>query len=343
MADLKGSSVKNVPREMLAATYRRKGPAGDVLMIESVPLPDPGPNDVVVRLSRSGVNPSDVKSRSGMYSMEMPFPYVIPHSDGAGVIVAVGTRVESHRVDERVWIYNAQWQRPQGTAAQYVVLPAVQTVPLAEHVSFDAGACLGIPALTAHRAVYIDGPLAGKSILVAGGAGAVGRYAIQFAKSAGATVITTVSSASKAESARSAGADVAIDYKKEDVPERIRAATGRSKIDRVIEVDIASNARLDVEIVEHGGTIVCYGSGVNDVTLPVRTFIRGDISLRFFLVYQLPDAARRAAITDIDAMLAQNSLSHNIAARFPLDNIAEAHNAIESGAGPGGNVVLDIP
>ncbi len=331
------------PREMLAAFYERKGRARDVFVVATLPVPRPRPHDVVVRLAVSGVNPSDVKSRNGRISMEMPFPYVIPHSDGAGVIAAVGAGVDAHRVGDRVWVYNAQWQRPHGTAAQYVVLPASQAVRLPDDVDFETGACLGIPAQTAHRAVHIDGSVAGKTVLVTGGAGAVGRYAIQFAKAAGASVLTTVSSAAKADAARHAGADVIIDYTTEDVAASIRAATGRSHVDRVIEVDMAANAGLYPSIIAKGGTIVCYGSGVDDVALPVRMFRQSDVTLRFFLVYQLPLAARRAAISDISKMLKQRALSHAIAARFPIAGIAEAHDAVEAGLASGGNVVVQLP
>lgn len=213
-------------------------------------LPDPQPasGEVRVRLQWSGVNPSDVKARSGARGPVMPFPQVIPHSDGMGVIDAVGADVDPARLSQRVWVWNAGWGRPNGTTTGLVVLPQQQAVVLPDNVPGEVGACLGIPALTAAHAVLTDGGVAGQSVLVAGGAGAVGHYSVQFARLLGALqVITTVSSSAKAELARAAGADVVIDYKSENVVERVREVTAGAGVDRVIEVDIAANAD------RHGG------------------------------------------------------------------------------------------
>src|SRR5581483_10741756 len=206
---------------MKAAWYERNGPARDVLTVGEMPDPEPGGGEVRIRIHASGINPADWKSRGGP-SRPMAFPRVIPHSDGAGVIDRVGPGVPTRRVGERVWIWNGQWKRPFGTAAEFIALPAAQAVPLPEHVSFAEGACLGIPAMTAYHAVALAGLGAGSRVLVSGGAGAVGQYVIQFAKRAGATVLTTISSAEKAAAAREAGADHTIDYKREDVGARVK-------------------------------------------------------------------------------------------------------------------------
>ena len=228
---------------MRAVYYERNGTARDVLRVAEVETPQPGPGEVRVRLAASGVNPSDVKSRAGV-TRKIAFPRVIPHSDGAGEIECVGEGVSPSRVGERVWVWNGQWRRPFGTAAESIVLPSGQAVPLPANTSMEVGACLGIPAYTAYQAVELDGVKAGVRVLVAGGAGAVGHYAIQFAKKRKASVITTVSSPVKAEIARRAGADHVIDYRREDVGERVMEFTGKAGVDVVIEVDLAANARL---------------------------------------------------------------------------------------------------
>jgi len=234
---------------MQAAFYEATGPAREVLHVGQIELPEPGPGGVRVRVVCSGVNPSDVKSRAGLRTKALPFPRIVPHSDGAGVVDAVGAGVQSPRVGERVWIWNAAWKRAWGTAAEYVVLPAAQAVHLPEAAGFDAGACLGIPALTAYHAAAVDGGVAGKSVLVAGGAGAVGHYAIQCARLLGARqVIATVSSDAKAKLALQAGADLAVDYKSPEAAARIREATRGAGVDRIIEVDIAANAALDLQV-----------------------------------------------------------------------------------------------
>ena len=212
---------------MRAAFYERTGSAREVLQVGDVPDPQPAPGEVRVRLVTSGVNPSDVKSRRGAAGTSMPFPRVIPHSDGAGIIDAVGEGIAAERVGERVWIWNGGWRRPFGTAAELIALPASQAVRLPEPISFDAGACLGIPALTALHAINVDGGVRDKSVLIAGGAGAVGHYAVQFAKIAGARqIIATVSNEEKAALARAAGADLTINYRDSDFAAAVLDATG---------------------------------------------------------------------------------------------------------------------
>lgn len=327
---------------MQAACYERTGPAREVLQLVEMPTPEPGRGEVRVRVATSGVNPSDVKSRAGLRSSTLAFPRIIPHSDGAGVIDAVGPGVSPTRVGERVWVWNAAWQRPFGTAAQYVVLPEAQAMPLPEAISFDVGACLGIPALTALQAVRIDGGIAGKSVLVTGGAGAVGHYAIQMARLAGARqVLATVSSDTKAALAREAGADVTIDYRNEDVAARVRDATGGTGVDRVIEVDFAANVQSSLAAVKPEGDIVVYGSGKPEIPVPFFPSIVKNVRVRFFIVYNLNPDDRAGCIVQLTEWLERGSLAHNIATRLPLSAIAQAHELVESGKAVG-NVVLQV-
>jgi NADPH:quinone reductase len=327
---------------MQAAFYEKTGPADEVLQVGEVPDPVASPGEVRVRLQWSGVNPSDVKSRAGVRSNKLAFPRIIPHSDGMGVIDAVGDGVDRSRVGERVWVWNAAWGRAFGTAAQFVTLPAQQAVPLPEGTPDEAGACFGIPALTAMHAVLMAGGVQGKSVLVAGGAGAVGHYAVQFAKALGASqVLATVGNESKAGLAREAGAQHVIDYKRDDVAASVLSATGGKGVDRVIEVDIAANAALDAACVRTGGEIVVYGSGQGRFELEFFPMILKNIALRFFIVYNLDLEDRARAINTLRKLLEKGAVQHNITQRIPLENIAQAHRLVET-ATAGGNVVLRV-
>lgn len=332
----------STPATMRAASYARTGPAAEVLVLGQRPRPQPGPGEVRVRIAWSGVNPSDVKSRAGTRSPTLPFPQIVPHSDGAGVIDAVGAGVPPGRIGEAVWIWNAAWGRAQGTAAEWIVLPSEQAPALPAGVPLDVGACLGIPALTAAHAVAVDGGIAGQRVLVAGGAGAVGHYAVQMARLSGARqVIATVSSQAKAALARAAGADVVIDYRREDVAESVRQATGGAGVDRIIEVDFAANVAQDLAMVAPEGRIVVYGSGAGEIAVPFVPAILRNVRLSFFIVYNLAADDRAAAIRRLHGWLADGALQHNIALRLPLARIAEAHDAVESGR-VAGNVVLGL-
>jgi NADPH2:quinone reductase len=327
---------------MKVAFYERTGPASEVLVVSEVPDPRPGPGELRVHMEWSGVNPSDVKARSGARGPAMPFPRVIPHSDGMGVVDAVGKDVDPGRIGQRVWLWNAGWGRPDGTAAGFVVLPQQQAVALPDNVPGDVGACLGIPALTAAHAVMTDGGVKGQRVLVAGGAGAVGHYAVQFARLLGARqVMATVSSPAKAELARAAGAHAVIDYRTENVVERVREETGGAGIDRVIEVDIAANAGVDMEVVCPNGMWVVYGSGARQFTLPFFPIISRNVLVRFFIVYNLSAFDRQLANAFLDDCLRRDLLQHNIAARLPLASVAQAHELVESGKVIG-NVVVSI-
>lgn len=282
---------------MLAVAYRRTGTADEVLSLIEIDTPSAGAAEVRVKLASSGVNPSDVKSRAGVRNKTLPFPLIVPHSDGAGVIDQVGSGVDSARIGERVWVWNAAWQRPLGTAAQYVVLPAQQAVTLPDTIDFAAGACLGIPALTAYHAVAINGGAAGKSVLVTGGAGAVGHYAIQFAKLGGAErVIATMSSDAKGAIAIAAGADAFVNYKTEDVGKRCLAWTDGRGVDRIVEMDLAANIQSDLAALRTDAEIVVYGSGTPEIAVPFFASILKNTRYHFFIVYNLNAADRASAV-----------------------------------------------
>jgi len=324
---------------MRAATFTQTGPARDVLHVGEVPTPEPGPGEVRVRLATSGVNPSDVKRRAAAPAGKpAEFPLVIPHSDGAGTIDKVGAGVSAGRVGERVWTLNAQFKRPFGTAAEYCVLPSAFAVHLPDNIDFAVGACLGIPALTAYHAIMLDGSMRGKTLLVQGGAGAVGFYAIQFAKFDGATVIATVSSDEKAQRARSVGADHIINYRTEERKARVAEITGGKGVDRIIEVDLKANAMTYPDLLVQHGKAVVYGSGAPPIAIP--SFVPYSTTLEFILVYTLSDAQRADHIAALDRLLTAGKLQHAIGEHFPLDRIADAHEAVEAGAF--GNVIVDI-
>ena len=328
---------------MRAVWYERTGPAADVLVCGRLPDPEPGPGEVLVRVRASGVNPSDTKQRGGWRGARPAFPLIVPHADGAGEIVACGAGV-SRRVGERVWIYNGvglyDARRATGTCAELIALPGAQAVPLPDGVEFVAGATFGIPAQTAHRTVFADGPVAGQTILVAGGAGAVGHYAIQFARLAGAKVIATVSGPAKAAHARAAGAETTIDRRQEDVAKRVREIVGA--VDRIVEVDLGANLAIDAAVLAQNGTIASYSStAVPEPVFPYYPLAFKGANLRLVQGYNLPAAARAAAIADIGRWSAEGKLTHAIARRFPLSETAAAHEFLESGTAIG-NVVVEI-
>lgn len=321
---------------MRAVYYEAMGPARDVLRAAEVETPQPGAGEVRVRLATSGVNPSDVKSRG---LRKIAFPRVIPHSDGAGEIDAVGEGVPASRRGERVWLWNGQWRRPSGTAAEFIVVPAAQAVPLPENVSFEEGACLGIPALTAWHAIALAHADPGITLMISGGAGSVGQYAIQFAKARGATVITTISSEEKAAIAREAGADHCIDYKREDVGARVFGLTGNRGVDAIVEMDLAANAKLIPVTLRPKGSVIVYGTAP-DATIPAMFCLQNAIRLQFFLVYQLEADERARAIADITRMLEQGKLINRVGPVFPLAETAAAHEAVERGTI--GNVIVKM-
>ncbi len=326
---------------MLAAFYERQGSARTVLRVEEIKTPEPMTGEVRVRLHTSGVNPSDVKNRGSTNGRPMPFPHIIPHSDGAGEIDAVGPGVAAKRIGERVWVWNAQWKRPWGTAAQYVTLPDAQAVRLHDGVGWAEAACLGIPAMTAWQAVRLAGAEPGRTLLVMGAAGAVGHYAVQIARQRGARVVGTVSGEAKAAHARQAGADVLIDRRTEDVAQRVSELTLGYGADAVVEVDVAANAKLLPGVLRPPGTAVVYGTGMPEVTIPGGWMLSSSITLQFMLVYELSLPDRAAALAGLQSMMKHGALEHAVGLRLPLSEIAAAHEAVESGSVIG-NVVLDV-
>jgi NADPH2:quinone reductase len=327
---------------MRAAWYERLGPAREVLTVGEMETPRPGPGEVRVRMHVSGMNPSDVKRRVGLRGGGMEYPRVIPHSDGAGVIDQVGEGVSPSRIGERVWTYKAQRGRPYGAAAEYCALPSDRAIHLPDTTTFEEGACLGVPAVTAHACVFLDGPVAGQTVLIPGGAGAVGNYAVQLARWGGATVISTVSSEEKAAAARAAGADHVINYRTEDVVARVLAITGGAGVDRVVEVAFSTNLATDLAVLKPNRVIAAYGNdGDPQPRLPVADLMAKNVTLRFVLLYVLPPEAEQAAHRDIVALCEAGVLTHRIWKRFTLDQIAAAHEAQESGAAMG-NIVIEI-
>jgi NADPH2:quinone reductase len=325
---------------MRAAYYEANGAAAQVLRVGDVATPEPRPGEVRVRLATSGVNPSDVKSREGR-TRKIAFPRVIPHSDGAGVIDQVGGGVPAARVGERVWVWNGQWKRAFGTAAEYIVLPSALAVRLPDHVGFAEGACLGIPAMTAYHAVATAEADSASTVLIAGGAGGVGHYAIQFAKARGAVVITTVSSDEKAKLARAAGADHVIDYKREDVGAAVMDLTDKAGVDAVIEMDLAANAKLYPGLLHARSQVVVYGTGAPDAPIPAQFLLVNQIVMKWIFVYELTPKERDEAVGTITRLMEAKRLIHNVALTLPLGEIVRAHDAVEQGRTPG-NVVLTM-
>jgi NADPH:quinone reductase len=313
---------------MRAALYDSHGPARDVLKVTEVDRPEPGPGEVRVRIEASGVNPTDWKSRSGATLRPMT-EFQIPHHDGAGVIDAVGAGVDPGRVGQRVWVWLAAAGRPWGTAAEWSVVPDDQAVALPDGVSAELGASLGVPAITAHRCLFADGPLDSRSVLVAGGAGAVGHFAIELAKQAGARVVSTVSGPAKADLAARAGADLVVNYHDSDAVEQIRPF---APLDRIVEVALGANLQLDLALSGPPTHIVTYAAEAQDAVLPVRACMTANVTLRFVLLYGVPRPAVHQAVADISRALAEGALTELPVTKFPLEEIAAAHEAVEAGA-----------
>ena len=317
---------------MKAVWYERTGAAPDVLSFGDMPTPVAGPGEVRVRLEASGVNPADVGRRAGSYR-PMEFSRAIPNSDGAGIVDQVGDGVTRLQIGQRVWLYNGQRNgRAFGTAAEYITLAEQLVTPLPDDVSFAAGATLGIPCMTAWCCLFGDGPIAGRTVLVSGGAGAVGHYAVQLAKWGGARVIATVSSPLKAEQARLAGADLIVDYKAEDVIAKGLAFTDQRGVDRVVDVDFGGNIATTLKLMAMNSTIAVYATNGNrNPTLPMRELMEKCIAVRALVLFALPPPLLAAAQADISKWLAAGKRIHNIAAQFALSETAQAHLAVEKG------------
>jgi NADPH:quinone reductase len=338
--------------QMKAVVYSETG-GPEVLRLVDRPVLEPEPGEVRVAVRVSGVNPTDWKSRSGRRG-RLAFPEIVPNQDGAGVVDAVGDGVDPSRVAERVWLWEAAWQRAAGTAQQFVVLPERQAVRLDDGVPFEVGASLGIPALTAHRCLTVSelgprrlepGALAGRTVLVAGGAGAVGHAAIQLARWAGARVISTISSDEKAKLAQAAGADDLVNYRSGDAAEEIRRLAP-DRVDLVVEVAPAANVDLDQAVLGSNGTVAAYASeGGDTLALPVWGSTPRNLRFQFVFVYTVPRAAKDQAVTDVSAAATDGAMAVGEDAglplhRFPLDRVADAHAAVEAGAV--GKVLIDV-
>ncbi|MDB5484556.1 MAG: zinc-binding dehydrogenase family oxidoreductase [Tardiphaga sp.] len=329
---------------MKAVWYERAGAAEDVLIFGDMPTPIAGPGEVRVRLDASGVNPADVARRGGGYRA-MDYPRVVPNSDGAGLIDQIGAGVSRFSLGQRVWLFNGQRNgRAFGTAAEYIALDEKLVTALPDDVTFAAGATLGIPAMTAWCCLYAGGSLLGKTVFVAGGAGAVGHYAIQLAKWGGARVVASVSSAAKADQARHAGADLIVNYKTDDVIEQVTAFTAGRGVDHVVDVDFGGNIATTLHIMALNSTIAVYASNGNRTPqLPMRDVMEKCITLRALVLFALPWDVLHAAQADISKWLAAGTRIHNIASEFALSDTAQAHRAVERGDKIGTVIVRCAP
>jgi NADPH2:quinone reductase len=323
---------------MRAARYERTGSASEVLRVGDVERPDPGPGEVRVRLAASGINPTDWKVRNGTTGTA-PNDWQVPHHDGAGEIDAVGEGVDPGRIGQRVWVWFAAFGRRWGTAAQWTVIPATRAVDLPPNASFDLGASVGIPAMTAYRCLFADGSIEGADVLVAGGAGAVGHFAIELAKLAGARVATTVSGPAKADLALQAGADAVIDYHADDAIDQLRRFA--PTFDRVVEVALGANLELDLAVAGPSTVIVTYASEAVDPTLPVRRCMTANLALRFVLIYGVPPGDLHTAAAAITDAMRAGALTELPVRRFPLEEIAAAQDAVQ--AGHVGKVLVELP
>lgn len=327
---------------MRAITYDRFGPASEVLTLKDLPTPDPAAGEVLVRLATSGVNPSDLRAREGGRPgvTKPPFPIIIPHSDGAGVIEAVGEGVDPARIGERVWIWNGQWRRAFGTAAEYIALPAGQAVPLPDATSFEQGATLGIPGLTAAHAVMAGGDVAGKSVLVSGGAGTVGNIAIQIAAKAGARVLATARGEAGRAACLKAGAEQVFDYGSANLAEEVLEHTNGQLIDRIVEVEFGRNIDTNTKLIAECGTLAAYGSAQEmSPVFPFYPLLFKAVTLDIVLVYLLNDMERAAAINTLTPLLEQNALDLRVSKLLDLTDCAAAHDIIAAGD-RAGSVIL---
>ncbi len=347
------ASSPTLPDTRSAVVYRRTGDP-DVLETISRPMTAPGPGEALVRLHRAGVNPTDWKLRRGEGPGRLVDPPQTPGQDGAGVVEQVGEGVEEAWHGVRVWVWEAAHQRPEGTAQQWAIVPARRLVLLPDQASFDLGASLGVPFITAHRCLTVaehaprrlgPGTLQGSTVLVAGGAGAVGNAAIQLARWSDATVITTVSSPAKAQLAAAAGADHVVDYTRQDVAREVRKITPDG-VDMVVEVAPAQNAALDAQVLANHGSVAVYATnGGSELTLPVRGSMVTNARWQFVLLYTAPEEAKTLATQDISDALVDGAIRVGTQAglplhHYPLEQTAQAHAAVEDGAV--GKVLIDL-
>jgi NADPH:quinone reductase len=326
---------------VLAAWYERQGPAAEVLQVGELATPEPGPGEVRVRVTVSGINPGDTKKRAGWQGTPMSFPRIIPHSDGAGVIDAVGDGVDTSRIGQRVWTYGAQSYRPFGTAAQWTCVPERQAVPLPAEVSDEIGACLGIPGITAHRAVFSDGPVAGKTILVHGVLGSVSSLAAQLAHWGGATVVGTVVRSGDLEKVDTSAVShpIALDDTDPTAAIREHAPDG---VDRIVEVGFSDNADLDAAVVANEAVIAAYASRADRPEIPFWPLLFANVTLRLLGSDDFSAEAKQQAGSDLTAAARVGALKIPFAPAHPLAEIAAAHDHVDNGPRDG-RVVLSVP
>jgi NADPH:quinone reductase len=325
---------------MIAAFYERQGPAAEVLRTGELAAAEPGPGEVRVRLTLSGINPGDIKKRQAWLGSAMAFPRIIPHSDGAGVIDAVGPGAGPARIGRRVWVYGAQSYRPFGTAAQSTVVPGALAVDLPDAVPDQIGACLGIPGITAHRAVFADGPVSGQTVVVHGVRGSVGSLAAQLARWAGATVIGTVRTDAEADQVSTATADHVVSLQSD--PARAIRRLAPDGADRVIEVALSANADLDASIVRNGAVLSAYASPKDRPELPFWPMLFANVTIRLLGSDDFPQDAKDAAARDLTRAAARSALSIPVTEVVPLEQVAAAHELVESGSAAG-RVLLSLP
>ena len=326
---------------MKAAWYEKIGAANEVLHVGELADPIPQAGEVLVEIKASGVNPSDVKTRAGARG-ELQFPKIIPHSDGGGVITAVGEGVDEDRIGKSVWLWNAAFGRADGTCAEMIALPSEQAVNLPDETSFEAAACLGIPASTAFYGMLCDGSVEGQTVLVTGGAGAVGYYGIQLAKWSGANVIATVSGDEKAAIANDAGADLIINYRDDDVVTAVKDFTNGHGVDRILEVEFGGNLSVSKEVIKPNGTIAAYGSvAVMEPSLPFYDLMFKGIKLNTYLIYIVSEKDRSSIINGLNRAMDDGALKHLVTQTYALDEIIDAHESMESNQVIG-NIVVQI-
>lgn len=328
---------------MRAAWYDRQGPAAEVLQVGELSAPEPAAGEVLVRVAVSGIHVGDLGKREGWWGSTMPYPRVVPHGDGAGVVDAVGAGVSASRVGERVWVYLAQSYRPFGTAAEYVTVPAGHAVPLPAGVPFDQGAVLGIPGITGHRAIMADGPVEGQYVLVTGAIGAVGRAAVAVARRAGATVIGTVHREEQVPQALEAGAHHALrsDRGPEELAAEIQKITEGHGLDRIADLAFDTSIATYAEMAAFHAVVATYATGRPEPSVPFWPLAFKNVTVRFLSNDDFPEEANQQAAADLTAALVSGDLRYPIAARFPLEKIAEAHEAAARGGA--GRVVIELP
>ena len=323
---------------MKAAWYDKQGPAHEVLTVGELLDAIPQPGEVRIRIAASGVNPGDTKKRSDVFGVGMPYPRVVPHSDGAGVVDMVASNVSQEWLGKRVWCFGAQSYRPFGTAAEFTTVPVENVALLPTQTSFEVGACLGIPGITAHRAVHVAGPVSGKTVLVQGAGGSVGSCAVQLARLAGAHVIGTVRTPAEEVTAHKAGAHDVV-FSDADIITKVKAVAPGG-VDHVVEVAFAANIDRDVELLKQGGTLAAYATNDPRPKIPFWPMGFNNIQINLLGSDDFSPSAKSAAAADLNRALEAGWTGFEIGARLALDRIADAHDLVDHPRGTGRIVVV---